>query len=76
MERRKCEDCEYYDDERCYFNPPQFAGSHIDPEQPNVHENSYCSNWEPRWHDNLMLKEAWEQFMMVHKIITSGDGDI
>ena len=68
MERRKCEDCEYYNDERCRFNPPQFAGLHIDPRQPEVYEDSYCSKWEPKWDDNPTIAEAWELFQTTLKL--------
>ena len=79
-ERRRCKDCEYYFREpkrsgRCYFNPPLTVDEYDHGQVPIVSENSFCSKWEPRWDDNPVLREAWNEFILVRKLITSGEDE-
>jgi len=80
-ERRKCKDCEYfyntskYSLGKCHYNPPAISGEHQSGRFPEVYEESYCSKWEPRWHDNPVLREAWREFLLVRKLIISGEDE-
>ena len=75
--RRKCENCEYYDASRygnegkCQFYPPVVSGEHQRGRFPATYKNSYCSKWEPKWSDNPVLQDAWKEFMLVHKLVTT-----
>ena len=78
-ERRKCNTCEYgmnksqRDDRRCYFETPRVYGDRGYAKFPTVGDDDFCSHWEPTWSDNPVLREAWNEFMIVHKLITSGE---
>ncbi len=73
-DRRRCETCEYYfkryrSSAKCYFNPPQISGEHNSGRFPSVDKDDFCSKWEPNWHENEQIREAWNQFVMVRKLI-------
>lgn len=76
---RSCITCEYrhkhskYSSPVCRYNPPTVSGDHQHGRFPETYDEAYCSKWEPKWIENPVLQEAWEQFLMVHKIITSGE---
>lgn len=77
MKKRQCLDCEYYYKRagyngRCRYYPPTYLGSGHIGSLPQVNENSYCSKWEPKWDDNEMIAQAWEDFLLVHKLVTGG----
>ena len=78
-ERRRCKTCEYYVKKstyrsgECFFNPPQVSGESQHGQFPNVDEDAYCSKWEPIWHENPQIREAWNEFILVRKLITSGE---
>ncbi len=80
MKRRKCINCEYhlnksnYGRGKCYFNIPttfQYESGTF----PTVDDDDFCSYWEPKWNDNELIKQAWQEFIMVHKLITSGENN-
>lgn len=76
MEKRRCDQCEYYKEpdlygtSRCQSKPPVVINNqfHLTAIQPD----GYCADWEPKWSDNPVLAEAWAEFKLVHKLITSG----
>ncbi len=80
-ERRRCKTCEYrmkksdYDDTNCHFNTPKIFGDRGFTKFPTVQDDDFCSHWEPKWHENQQIKEAWNEFIIVHKLITSGEED-
>ena len=77
-ETRRCKDCEYYRKDidwqpgNCYFNPPASGAQQTD-RFPHVNEDGFCSKWEPIWHKNPILWDAWKEFVLVRKLITSGE---
>lgn len=77
--KRQCNTCEYYfksvdySSPYCQFNPPMVSGDHQTGRFPYTEDHSFCSKWEPIWIDNPVLKDAWEEFLMVHKLITCGE---
>ena len=77
-ERRKCKTCEYrmqkpgYDI-KCHFSGPRIYGDRGFTRFPTVEDDDFCSHWEPKWHENQQIREAWNEFMIVHKLITSGE---
>ena len=78
-ERRKCKDCEYYhkkshySSSTCQYNPPVAMGENQRGRFPTTSDNDYCSKWEPIWHKNPLIREAWNEFILVRKLITSGE---
>jgi len=77
-QKRQCKDCEYYvtggyGRPTCHFNPPTVSGDHQSGSFPKTSDTLFCSKWEPKWHENQILREAWEEFLMVHKLITCGE---
>ena len=81
MEKRKCKTCEYYEAVEyqkygaCCFDIPQVTSNNGAGGFPKVTENRFCSHWEPIWHDNPIIAEAWKQFKMAHKLITAGENE-
>jgi len=80
MKKRLCLDCEYYYiptgySGRCRYYPPIYSGQSGTSMLPHTAEDSYCSKWEPKWDDNEMIAQAWEDFLLVHKLITGGKND-
>lgn len=80
QKRRQCKTCEYYvvdniayRDPTCNYYPPKIYGDSGYGKFPSTTENKFCSKWEPNWHENPQLKAAWEEFMLVHKLITCGE---
>ena len=73
MKRRNCEDCEYYRRGRCHYKlrlqKTGYWGF------PQVDKDAFCAKWEPKWSDNPNIQEAWREFAMTHKLITSGEGE-
>lgn len=80
---RACKDCEYYQPMRhyntnvpyengsCHFNPPTVAAGNttgLKSDLPDVKETSYCSKWEPVWHDSEVLNKAWNEFLLIQKM--------
>lgn len=81
MKKRQCVNCEYYYVKRgysgkCCYHPPRFSGSQGSSRLPSTSEDSYCSNWEPKWDDNEMIAQAWEDFLLVHKLVTGGKENV
>jgi len=80
MKKRQCLGCEYYYKAsgysgRCRYYPPKFSGSQGTSRLPSTEKNSYCSKWEPKWDDNEIISQAWEDFLLVHKLVTGGKDD-
>lgn len=81
LEKRKCNTCEYYETgdryegPKCHVSPPKIYGERGYSTFPSTDKNSFCSKWEPIWHENPQLKAAWEEFILVHKLITCGEDE-
>lgn len=80
MKKRQCLDCEYYFLRpgylgRCCYHPPRYSATGDTSRLPSTSEDSYCSKWEPKWEDNEMIAQAWEDFLLVHKLVTGGKND-
>ncbi len=80
MKKRRCIDCEYYDKKDnwqgyCLYHPPKFSGAQGASRLPKTSEDAYCSTWEPKWDDNEMVARAWEDFLIVQKLVTGGKKD-
>lgn len=50
MEKRKCEECKYYCQGECFYNPPTPVFDNYAYEvltmRPYVRKNDLCSKWE------------------------------
>ncbi len=80
MKKKQCLDCEYYFlkpgySGRCCYHPPRYSATRNTSRLPATSEDSYCSKWEPKWEDNEMIAQAWEDFLLVHKLVTGGKND-
>ncbi len=82
MERRRCDQCEYYKEPdlygtpRCRLKLPVTTSSNGGVfVLPTIEADGYCADWEPEWLDNPVLAVAWSEFKLAHKLITSGEKD-
>ncbi len=76
MEQRMCKNCEYHHSKsgsgRCYYEMRKLGDRWG---FATVYSDDFCRHWEPKWSDNPNIKEAWDEFAMTHKLITSGQGE-